>query len=152
VPDTVPPDADEVPAGPVSALPPVLARVLAFVAILIGGAAGGVIGASVVNLQCTGDCSDASALGGVFGALVGAAGVAVVAVLALRAMGEWRTIEHGQAARREYEMRAEDGRSPRLDYDPAARRRQLEAARRRAELGAGGEGDDHPERADGPPT
>ena len=121
-----------------SALPPVLARVLAFVAIVVGGACGGVIGAAVVDVQCTGDCGDSAAIGGLVGAIVGAAGVAVVAVLALRAMGEWRTIEHGRAADREYEMRAEDGRSPRLTYDPAGvRRRQLEAARRRAELEAG---------------
>jgi hypothetical protein len=148
--DAAPPDAEETPTGPVSALPPVLARVLAFVSIVIGGVCGGVIGVAVVNLQCAGECTDASALGGLFGALVGAAGVAVVAVLALRAMGEWRTIEHGQAARREFEMRAEDGRSPRLDYDPATRRRQLEAARRRAELSAGSPdvGEDSP--ADGP--
>jgi hypothetical protein len=45
------------------------------------------------------------------------------------------TIEHGRAARRDYELRAEDGRSPRLDYDAsAAHRRQIEEARRRAEL------------------
>lgn len=122
-------------AGPDSALPPVMARVLAFAAILIGGACGGVIGAAVVNVQCAGDCTDPSAIGGVVGAITGAAGVAVVAVLALRAMGEWRTIEHGRAAARDYEQRAEDGRSPRLDYDPAARRRQLDAARRRELLG-----------------
>jgi hypothetical protein len=119
------------PAGPESALPPVVARVLAFVAILVGGACGAVIGAAVVDIQCTGDCTDAAALGGVVGAITGAAGVAVVAVLALRAMGEWRTIEHGRAADRPFELRAEEGRSPRLDYDPAARRRQLDAARRR---------------------
>ena len=124
------PTAD-VPAGPDSALPPVVARVLAFVAILVGGVCGGVIGAAVVDVQCTGDCTDAAAIGGVVGAITGAAGVAVVAVLALRAMGEWRTIEHGRSVDREYEMRAEDGRSARLDYDPGARRRQLEAARRR---------------------
>lgn len=124
--------------GPASALPPVAARLLAFVAILVGGACGGVIGAAITDLQCTGDCTNPSALGGVVGAVVGALGVAVVAVLGLRAMGEWRTIEHGQAAAREYEMRAEDGRSPRLSYDPAAARRaQLEEARRRAELEAG---------------
>jgi hypothetical protein len=52
-------------------------------------------------------------------------------------MGEWRTIEHGRSVDRPYEMRAEDGRSPRLDYDPAARRRQLEAAKRVAELDGG---------------
>jgi hypothetical protein len=144
--DAVPP-ADVEPnapaSGPSSALPPVLARVLAFVSILVGGACGGVIGAAVVNVQCVGDCSDPSALGGLVGAITGAAGVAVVAVLALRAMGEWRTIEHGRSADREYEMRAEDGRSPRLTYDPAAARRaQLEAAKRRAELEAASDADE----------
>jgi hypothetical protein len=130
--------SDDDPTGPASALPPVLARVLAFGAILVGGVCGGIIGAAVVDVQCSGDCSDAAAVGGLVGAVVGAAGVAVVAVLALRAMGEWRTIEHGRAAEREYELRAEDGRSPRLDYDPAeARRRQIEAARTQAQIEAG---------------
>jgi hypothetical protein len=116
----------------------VAARVLAFIAILVGGACGGVIGAAVVDVQCQGDCTNSAAIGGVVGAITGAAGVAVLAVLALRAMGEWRTIEHGKAAAREYELRAEDGRSPRLDYDSAAaRRQQLEEARRRVELGSG---------------
>jgi hypothetical protein len=128
---------DEVPSGPASALPPVLARVLAFGAILVGGVCGGVIGAAVVDGRCAGDCTEQAAIGGLVGAIVGAAGVAVVAVLALRAMGEWRTIEHGRAAQREYELRAEDGRSPRLDYDAAERRRQIEAARQRAEIEAG---------------
>lgn len=133
-------DENAPPTGPQSALPPVIARVLAFVAILLGGLCGGVIGASVVDVQCTGECSTPSSIGAAAGAVTGASGVAVVAVLALRAMGEWRTIEHGRAAQREYEMRAEDGRSPRLDYDPAAARRaQLEAARRQAELGTGGD-------------
>jgi hypothetical protein len=35
-------------------------------------------------------------LAGLGGAVVGALGVAVVATLALRAMGEWRTIQHRQ--------------------------------------------------------
>jgi hypothetical protein len=35
-------------------------------------------------------------LAGLGGAIVGALGVAVVATLALRAMGEWRTIQHRQ--------------------------------------------------------
>ena len=125
------------PTGPESALPPVKARVIAFVAILVGGLCGGIIGQALVNIQCTGDCSEPAAIGALMGAITGAAGVAVVAVLALRAMGEWRTIEHGRSVDRELEMRAEDGRSPRLDYDPAARRRQLEAAKRAAELAAG---------------
>lgn len=98
------------PDGPDSALPPVGARVLAFVAILVGGACGALIGAGVVDVQCSGDCSTAAALGALVGAVVGALGVAVVAVLALRAMGEWRTIEHGKAADRPFVNQAEDAR------------------------------------------
>lgn len=105
---------DEPTRGPDSALPPVGARVLAFVAILVGGACGGVIGAAVVNVQCAGDCTTPSSLAGLLGAIVGALGVAVVAVLALRAMGEWRTIHHGQASERDYDFRAEDSRRPGL--------------------------------------
>jgi hypothetical protein len=81
-----------------SALPPTGARVLAFVAILVGGLCGGLIGWALVDLQCTGDCGTQSGLGGLIGAVIGAGGVAVVAVLALRAMGEWRTIQHRQQA------------------------------------------------------
>jgi hypothetical protein len=101
---------DEPPAGPASALPPVGARVLAFVAILVGGACGGLIGAGIVDVQCTGDCTTPAATGALVGAVTGALGVAVVAVLALRAMGEWRTIEHGKAADRPYLQQAEDAR------------------------------------------
>lgn len=101
---------DDATEGPASALPPVAARVLAFVGILVGGGCGFVIGVGVVDVQCAGDCSTPAAIGGVVGAVVGALGVAVVAVLALRAMGEWRTIQHGAAADREYEPRAEDAR------------------------------------------
>lgn len=77
-----------------NALPPLGARIAAFVAILVGGLCGGLIGWAFVDLQCTGDCSLRSGLFGLLGAVLGAAGVAVVAVLALRAMGEWRAIEH----------------------------------------------------------
>jgi hypothetical protein len=68
--------------------------VLAFVAILVAGLCGGLIGWAFVDLQCTGDCSVKAGAAGLLGAVLGAAGVAVVAVLALRAMGEWRTIQH----------------------------------------------------------
>lgn len=92
------------PDGPAdyapSALPSTGARALAFVAILVGGLCGGLIGWALVDLQCTGDCGTQAGLGGLVGAVVGAGGVAVVAVLALRAMGEWRTIQHGQQSRR----------------------------------------------------
>lgn len=99
-----------------SALPPVAARLLAFVAILVGGLMGGLIGWSVTDLQCgNGDgatvviggrpagptttapdrgdrsgCDAWSGAGGVLGALVGAGGTGVVSVLVLRAMSEWR--------------------------------------------------------------
>jgi hypothetical protein len=76
-----------------SALPSVAARVVAFAAILVGGACGGLIGYALVDLQCQGSCSTNRGFGAVSGAAIGAIGVAVVAVLALRAMGEWKTIQ-----------------------------------------------------------
>ncbi|MGH9187940.1 MAG: hypothetical protein ACRD0U_19365 [Acidimicrobiales bacterium] len=75
-----------------SAAPPVGARVLAFVAIMVGGACGGFIGYAIVDLQCTGSCTVPKGIGMIAGATAGAIGVAVVAVLVLRAMAEWRTI------------------------------------------------------------
>lgn len=73
--------------------PSVTARVVAFVAILAAGGAGGFIGWAITDLQCTGECTVATGLGGLGGAVVGAIGVAIVVVLALRAMAEWRTIQ-----------------------------------------------------------
>lgn len=65
---------------------------LAFVAILLGGAAGGAIGRVLVDLQCSGDCTVAAGIGLLVGAVGVAAGMAVVAVLVLRALGEWRQL------------------------------------------------------------
>lgn len=75
-----------------SALPSVGARVLAFVAILIGGTAGGFIGYAFIDLQVSGDSSIWAGLGALVGSIVAAVGTAVVVVLTLRAMGEWNTI------------------------------------------------------------
>ena len=83
---------------PLSAIPPVAARAIAFAAILLGGLAGGLIGYALVDLQCEGDCDLATGLGLLAGALICAIGMAVVAVLALRAMGEWREIEDRERA------------------------------------------------------
>ena len=47
------------------------------------------IGYAFVDLQCHGDCSTANGLGLLIGAVFSAAGVAVIVVLALRAMSEW---------------------------------------------------------------
>jgi hypothetical protein len=84
------PDDDYAP----SALPSTTARILAFASILVAGLCGGLIGWAFVDLQCEGDCGVQAGATGLFGAVLGAGGVAVVSVLALRAMGEWRTIQH----------------------------------------------------------
>ncbi len=84
---------DEVP---LSALPAPTARVAAFVAILLGGLAGGLIGYTLVKLQCHGTCAAQRGIGALLGAVVAALGMSVVAVLVLRALGEWKEIERRQ--------------------------------------------------------
>lgn len=81
-----------------TALPSVGARVLAFLVILVAGACGAFIGFAFVDLQCEGDCAVPTGLGALVGAVVFAGGTAVVTVLTLRAMGEWRTIQERQAS------------------------------------------------------
>ena len=83
---------------PLSAIPPVAARVIAFTSILLGGLAGGLIGFALVDLQCEGDCAVPKGLGLLAGAVVCAGGMAIVAVLALRAMGEWREVNDREQA------------------------------------------------------
>jgi hypothetical protein len=70
------------------------------VSILVAGIAGGVIGWALVDVQCSGDCSVPSAIGLVIGALATAIGTTVVAILVLRAMGEWREINDRDRAAR----------------------------------------------------
>ena len=77
---------------PASALPSVGARVAAFLAILVAGTCGGLIGHSIVSVGCHGACRNPAAFGAFVGAVVAAGGVAIVAVLVLRALGEWRVI------------------------------------------------------------
>lgn len=84
------PESDYAP----SALPPTGARIAAFAAILLAGLCGGLIGYAFVDLQTDGDGVLLPGLAGLFGAVIFAVGVGIVAVLALRAMGEWRAIEH----------------------------------------------------------
>lgn len=91
---TPPAEAPEPDDYAPSSLPSLGARILAFVAILLGGLCGGLIGYGFTDLQCTDGCSGLAGGIGVLGAVIGAVGVGVVAVLALRAMGEWRTIQH----------------------------------------------------------
>ena len=86
----MPDDDDYAP----SAMPSTGARALAFSAILVAGLCGGLIGYAIVDLQCEGDCAVLAGLAGLGGAVIFAVGVGVVAGLALRAMAEWRVIEH----------------------------------------------------------
>lgn len=85
---------------PLSALPSPAARVAAFVAILLGGLAGGLIGYTLVKLQCHGSCAAPKGIGTLVGAMIAAGGMSVVAVLVLRALGEWRQIEQRERAGR----------------------------------------------------
>ena len=82
---------DPQPSDPDTALPSVLARALAFGSIFVGAAAGGLIGYAFAELGRFG-----GAYVGIItfiSMLLGAGGVAVVAVLTLRAFGEWDTIQ-----------------------------------------------------------
>lgn len=78
------------PTDSLSALPSTAARVMAFISILIGGLAGGLIGYSLVDVQCDGDCGLPLGLGILIGSVLSAGGTAIVSVLVLRALGEWR--------------------------------------------------------------
>ena len=82
----------------VSALPSARARALAFVAIVVAGLAGGLIGWAFADIECTGDCGAQTGVGAVIGGVLAAGGVAIVSVLALRAMGEWRRIQDDGAS------------------------------------------------------
>ncbi len=96
--------------GP-SALPSRGARALAFAAIIVAGICGGLIGYAVVKTSCKGMCATPEGIGSITGALIAAGGVAIVAVLVLRAMGEWKRI---QAEREEELRRQQSGDTPDL--------------------------------------
>lgn len=81
-----------VDARPLSALPSPLARGLAFVSILLGGVAGSLIGYALIDIQYEGTSAIPRGIGLLLGALVASGGTAVVAVLVLRAIGEWREL------------------------------------------------------------
>lgn len=83
-------DEETVPTDGPTALPGVGARIVAFVAICVGGLCGLLIGMALVRVGCEGSCATAEGVGAVIGAVGAAGGVAVVAVLVLRAMGEWQ--------------------------------------------------------------
>jgi len=86
-------DAAHSPAEPTRPLPSPLARGVAVAVIVLAGVCGGLIGYAVTDLQCDGDCGLLVGIGALLGAVLAAGGVAVVAVLALRAMAEWDTVQ-----------------------------------------------------------
>jgi hypothetical protein len=83
-------EEEPVPTNGPTALPGVGARIVAFAAICVAGLCGLLIGMALVRLGCKGDCGVAEGIGAIVGGVGAAGGVAVVAVLVLRAMGEWQ--------------------------------------------------------------
>jgi hypothetical protein len=94
-------------------LPSPLARAIGFAAILLAGAAGGFIGYAVTDLQCSGECTVNTGIGGLVGAVFAAVGVGIVVQLALKAMHEWRTVQAtGGAEAERQRQRARERRLP----------------------------------------
>jgi hypothetical protein len=90
------PQSFEVP----SALPSVLARALAFSAVIVASICGGLMGFALGRLQW-GETERAwVVLVSIIGSISASVGVAVVAVLVLRAMAEWNDVASIRARRR----------------------------------------------------
>jgi hypothetical protein len=81
----VPPDEGEHPYAASRG-----ALVAAFVAVVVAGLSGAAIGYGLVGIGCSGNCSTVSGLGALIGGLLAAGGVAIVAVLLLRSLAEWK--------------------------------------------------------------
>ena len=69
-------------------LPSRWAYVLAFGGVVLAGILGGIIGFGIADVSSQSDL--AHVIGAFVGAVIGAGGVGIVAVLVLRAMAEWR--------------------------------------------------------------
>jgi hypothetical protein len=82
-------DPEELPAFDTGPGPPRAAFLIAYLCVVLAGLFGGAIGYGLVDVS-RGSTATESAIGAVVGAAVAAIGVGVVAVLALRAMAEWR--------------------------------------------------------------
>jgi hypothetical protein len=82
-------DPDPGTHDPVDLRPSRWAFIAGFVAVVVAGLSGAAIGAGLGDLLCVGSCGGVVAGSAAAGALAGAGGVAVVAVLVLRAMTEW---------------------------------------------------------------
>lgn len=80
------------------------ARLLAVLSILLAGLCGGLIGYVVMDLQCRDGCSTAAGFVGLASAVGCAAGVAIVAVLALRASAEWNARDARERAHQRQDL------------------------------------------------
>ncbi|MCY3617099.1 MAG: hypothetical protein F4Z00_06040 [Acidimicrobiaceae bacterium] len=89
---------DQPPAVPPDSSPSLLARVLAFSAIIVAGVCGGLIGFAVMDLSCDDGCTTTAGLVGLGTAVGAAIGTGIVAVLTLRAAVEWRAQQPGITA------------------------------------------------------
>jgi hypothetical protein len=65
---------------------------VAFISILGGGFAGGNIGYTLVDIQSDGTSAVLRGLGILSGSVIAAGGTAIIAVLVLRALGEWKDL------------------------------------------------------------
>ena len=114
-----------------TALPSVLARAVAFGAIVIAAVCGGLAGYATSILQCAEGCIGptlgGSAIGAAIGALAAAAGVAALAALVLRSMSEWadqasaRRRQHSSARLRRHGSRTRRGPRDAQSDDKAVR-------------------------------
>ncbi|HAF67721.1 MAG TPA: hypothetical protein DCX77_10870 [Acidimicrobiaceae bacterium] len=90
------PQSFEVP----SALPSVLARALAFSAVIIASICGGLMGFALGQLQWSENERLWVLVVSVISSMFASIGVAIVAVLVLRAMAEWSDVASVRARRR----------------------------------------------------
>ncbi len=78
---------------PINAAPPLQARVVSLVGVLVGGLLGALIGYGVGDLLSEGN-GVLAALGALVGGVGCAVGVGIIVSLTLRAMNEWNVVKH----------------------------------------------------------
>ncbi|MSO38547.1 MAG: hypothetical protein EXQ69_09925 [Acidimicrobiia bacterium] len=70
------------------------AFIIAYCSVVAAGLIGAGIGYGYSSATCLSSCGTANAIGALVGAVCASVGVGIVAVLALRAMAEWRRPRH----------------------------------------------------------
>ncbi|MCB1284453.1 MAG: hypothetical protein M9952_06715 [Microthrixaceae bacterium] len=82
---------DPLMTEPESALPSVRARAIAFASVLLCGLLGGAVGVWFMDTQCSDECTVPTGIAMWVGTVILALGAAVVAVLSLRTLAEWKS-------------------------------------------------------------